>query len=790
MVVKNICKILLLPLMFCSMGAAADSSAVQQQSVDLVVVLSAGCEEILKVDKISNEPCCNELLAACKEDQIVIVSPAVLYGMLRRKHDGHDGINECIEKIMRGYKVYLNHDEDFIILIPSGDSRGLKELGFDESQVIMIEPDTLMRFSAVKWSSHLIEIDHFKKLFRVEDTQEKMPAKSIYLISHGIDALDEVKDFSWSVPLISSLTVWQFVNFLQMLNGIHTQFLHIASCYAAGLNFFNVERILCGAVEDERCSKPRDPLCFPLVIQGTTDSPVSAIIGNGPGCKNFFSLIRQWLSHDKDLSLLSEGLSRQVYMLKNIVVAPNFPLLKIAGGMSAMSLPVKGVAVLVADGNDVTVNIDERYLFIYPCSLSHTKLLFESPNKVPQCISKVVGRAGHFLGALQVPGLEERSLLPLLQECFLKEVVRNYDEKCCYGVSDKSWFIQRIISGNTERPIAKGVIVLKGQLKYGEHKALILYQDAQGVLHRVQFSLPVGKGSVRNDIITEHEYVQTAARIFWETRADESALSYATGGAEQYWYMQECLRSFLRTMDFSLPSLDLHMFVQEDLANIRYGYLKKEAYLNYVAYIHDKFLLNELVAACLQRCDVLDFCDIEKVLKACIDTEWHDASLCVVLELLRTNNVFAQQAALNTLIYMVSVGLYVHASKACQDILNCFDVLARMPGLNTHQLDMELSMCKFFAMLMATMVKENHMQAAELIINAMLQHGQWHRYGIGVQVCTLLSKQDMWELAQRAQPRLQWFAEDMKKHLAESALAVYFDQMHIVEIYMQELSQH
>jgi hypothetical protein len=771
--------------------AFGNNNVQEPQPVDLVVILSAGCEEILKVDHIAHEPCCNELLAACKDDQIVIISPSVLYGMLRRKRNGQDGINECLEKIARQYTVYLNNDEDFVILLPASyNAKGLRELGFDESQVTAIEPESLMRFYEGKWASRLIEIDHFKKLFKTEDFQYKAPAKSIYLISHGIDALDEIKDFSWSMPLISSLSVWQFVNFLQMLNTINTQFLHIASCYAAGANFFNVERILSGIVEDERCHNPQEPLHFPIMIQGTTDSPVSAIIGSGPGCKSFFSLIREWLQHDKDTTLLSEGLSRNVYTLKHIALGPNFPLLKLSGPVPTMSIPVQGTVTIKSDGTSISAHPDVRYLFFYPSVLNNTTIALESLAAAPQCISKVVGRACHFIGTIQVQRMEEKSVLPMLQACFLKEVVRNYDEKSCYGVSDKAWFIQRMIADDAEHTvIAKGVIVLKGMLKYGIHKALILYQDAHNLFHRVEMPLPFTKTTVRHDTISEQEYVQTAARIYWETKADEQALAYAAGCSEQCWHVQESFHSFLRTLDLSMPTADVHTYVQQDIAHMRNGSLKKEAYLRYVAYIHDESILNELTAACSDSvCDVLNFHDIETILMLGIDTEWHDICLRVVQELLRKNNIAAQQAALNTLNYMISMGLYVHASRACQDILNCFDTMALLPALNGSQLKLEQSMRNFFAALAVAMVKEKQAQAAELIMIDLVQHDQWYRYGLGIEVCTQLIEQDTWDLAQLARPRLQWFVANVKNHLTQEALAVYFDQTHIVEAYMQHLS--
>ena len=76
------------------------------------------------------------------------------------------------------------------------------------------------------------------------------------------------------------------------------------------------------------------------------------------------------------------------------------------------------------------------------------------------------------------------------------------------------------------------MVVQKGMLKYGAHKALIVYQDAEGIFHRIKLSLPLHERPLRNEIITENEYIQIVARIFWETKANEEALLCATGGTE------------------------------------------------------------------------------------------------------------------------------------------------------------------------------------------------------------------------------------------------------------------
>lgn len=758
-------------------------NAKAQEFLDLVVILSTGCEEALKVAQVTHEPCCNELFAACKDDQIVLVSPSILYGLLRRKRDGKDIISECLDRITRNYAVFLNSDGDFVVLVPGSKSNSLKDLGFNESQLSRIEPDMFMQFAESRWASHLIEIEHFKNLFRQADPGYEPPAKHIYLISHGIDALDEIKNFKWSMPLIASLTIWQFVNFLQMLNAINTKFLHLASCYAAGCNFFNVERILSGNVEDERCIKAQTAIQFPIMIQGTTDSAVSAIIGDGPTCKNFFSVIHEWLENKNDGDMLSELLSKSMYNITHIAVAPNYPVLKLAGSV-AEGLPVEGVQVVSLDRDIIPIASYAHYLFFYPSAMHKTTLAFESLTAVPHFISKVFGRACHFLGTIQVPHIQENNLVTLLEECFLKEIMRNHDGACSYGVSDKAWFIDSIMpDGQNNQSIAKGIVVQKGMLKYGIHKALMVYQDEQGDFHRIIASLPIEHLSVRNEIITENEYIQAVSRIFWETKADEEALSCSTCCSQSCFDVEQAFSEFFRHIDIPMPRLDAHAFIQEDFAQLQNRTLKKETYLNYVAHVHDCKILNELIESCINHSAVIDFNDIATILVHLIDMEQQDICLRLTRDLIERDDLTAKQAALDVLTYMVNVGLYVHASRVCDDVFACIDILALKQSLTGAEIGLVQDICNFFAQLIHTTVKAGQVQAADLIMSTMINHEQWYMYGLGLEVCIRLMKQNMCDISVPAQGRLQWFAQQIVKQRTNAALAVHFEQTHVIEEY-------
>jgi hypothetical protein len=143
----------------------------------------------------------------------------------------------------------------------------------------------------------------------------------------------------------------------------------------------------------------------------------------------------------------------------------------------------------------------------------------------------------------------------------------------------------------------------------------------------------------------------------------------------------------------------------------------------------------------------------------------------------------ARQAAVDVLIYMVNAGLYVHASRACQDVLTCFDALACKPVLDSTQMSLELSIRDYFALLIQTTLKGGRVDLADPIMSELIKNDRWARYGLGLEVCTQLVKQQVWDLVMQPQPKLQWFAEQLNKHLTEEALALYFEQKHIIEEY-------
>ncbi len=740
--------------------------------VDIVVILNASCREILHIGQLKQEPCCNELYNAVKDDQIVVLSPSLLYGMLKRKNDARDYVSACIDRIIQHYAIYLNADEDFLVLVPSNPAKDLAEYGFSGVALSRIEPDMLLQFGESRWESTIIKIEHFIKLFKVPEAGRSVLPKCIYLISHGIDALDEIKHFSWSIPLISNLTVWQFVNFLHMLQDINTQFLHVASCYATGINLRNMRGILAGEIRDERCMCMSEPISFPIVLQGTTDSPVSAIVGDWLGCKNYFSYMHQWLNDGAVLSGLADILSRSLYKNNCPALTANLPLV-VRGGCAAERVPLQNVMVINGIRGVQTVSSGIQSIFINSINARDLTLSLETIENIPIIRAVEETRSVHFIGSLELPNIEERELIPLLESCFLSEVLRNSEGTSAFGISDRAWFIDSIRSRIGGDIVARGVAVQKGCLKYAEHQGLIVYQDAHGMFHRIKATLPCSK-TMRNEIISEQEYKAIAERIFWEC----SAKNFAYDDAEK------ALREFFQQISLGVPQVNIALLLHEDIQNINSGRIAKHEYLHYLAHIHDTEMILGVLNLCKTKSDCISYNDFELLLECLIDVEQHEISIDVVYKMLKYDDVVVQQTALNVLLYMVESGLYIHAYSVSDDLLSIVKELSSREVLSGGQVALIHSIATFYAHVMCTMIQAEQREMVDKCLCNLLDSNSWYTYGLGLEACNLILESGKDKvLLSFNNNRLNWFTDQLKQRLTQSALAVYYDQLHVVDRY-------
>lgn len=596
-----------------------------------------------------------------------------------------------------------------------------------------------------------------------------VPPKCIYLISHGIDALDEIKHFRWSIPLMSNLTVWQFVNFLHILQDINTQFLHVASCYAAGINLNNVRGIISGDIRDERCVRRFDPITFPIIVQGTTDSPVSAIVGDLLGCKMYFSFIHQWLDCGATLYALSDVLSQSLYKNNCSVLPANYPLVVTADGCISR-VPLQNIMVL--NDRDTcgvqAVSSDIQSIFVHPVNTRNVTLSLETIENVPTIHAKEETRSVHFIGSLEMPDLDEQDLVPILECSFLKEVLRNSEGKSAYGVSDRGWFIDSVRARTKSDLVARGVVIQKGRLKCAEHLGLIVYQDAHGIFHRIKGELPYDK-NIRNEVITEHEYKAIVERIFWECAHKNCAYNDA----------EKALYDFFQQLSLGVPQVNATLLLHEDIQNINSGRIRKSEYLHYLAHIHDPEMMLDLLAICKTKSGCILYKDFGLLLQCLIDVEQHEMSIDLVYRMLKCDDVVAQQAALDVLLYMVASGLYMHAYSVSDDLLAIIKDLSSKEVLSCAHVALVHSIASFYAQVIDTMLKADQQEMADTCLYNIINSNSWYIYGLGLETCKLLCElRKNRELLPIDYNRLNWFSDQLNHQLTQSALAVYYAQLH------------
>lgn len=160
---------------------------------------------------------------AIKQKSAVLVSTPVL------QHPRAD-----IKKIQnKDWHVYQDKTNYFVLCIPAHEQRGLSELGFDQTMWDIIPLDKLeATLLDSKNKEKIIDpswLEQFKKLW---DLNNKT-AKQIFIIGHGL-----------TKTLIAGMPHDIFNQFLNILDNIHTRFLWITTCYAAGVNLLEMQQLM------------------------------------------------------------------------------------------------------------------------------------------------------------------------------------------------------------------------------------------------------------------------------------------------------------------------------------------------------------------------------------------------------------------------------------------------------------------------------------------------------------------------------------------------------------------
>ncbi len=644
---------------FCSPKAAG---------VPIVMILSESDPGVYKKADPTDDPVYNTFVSALNSHQNILISPPILYWLIKRSNEHRGALYDWASKLQNDYALFLTKDEGFVLIVPSGQKADPAALGINVdylSEPLVTAASIKGRLSNNKYSHQPICPEQLAQLFIKNSFLHPVPPKYFYITGHGLDSIDDAK-FEWCGASIAEMPVYRLVNLLEILNKINTRLVYLLSCYASGSNALKLQNILSGAIKDERCVC-LDTLEFPVLFQSSMDIVACPLFENLP---QLFSAIEAWDCEDADsIDCLAQKVGDQfIQVTPRIKRFANYPTIRMPKTSHFRALPLQSTIVIaepISAAKTIEAPTEKEMIQVYPADLS--QLTVHMPDAdLATFISRVHGRAHHFIGSIMT---DATGPIPnIIFALFLCGVNLAGQPNFYCGVSDKAWFIEKLkIADNDE---IHGVAIFKGSLKYTNHEPIVVYRTTKNEYFRLTIPLPFEENSIKKERIDEATYIQTIKEIYWQTLSEQDALEEATNKSESQIDHNALFIEFGKKLDIvlSLPSDD--EIIQKDFAQIKSGHIKKENYIDYAAHIHHEPLIDAIVEHGIKN-DIFDTDDINFLLYKLIE---HEYQPLIFKQLQKLADQSEQQVLFcveNVFRHCLDVGLYKHALQMYDDLFIC-----------------------------------------------------------------------------------------------------------------------
>ncbi len=663
----------------CSLVLSASEASVSNEAVPITLIVTENGSSLYTKPKAFDDAIICALDSALRGHIPVITSPTVLYWLSKKA---------CWLRQLEGeYQAYLNNDGDLVVLLPYATMVTPTAMGLDESclQKPLTTPSTMRaEFAQQQYAQQPVNIEHIKKLFRLETSCATTPIKYWYILGHGSDAIGE-KDFpSWGQARIAAFDLPAFVNILMTLNKLNTGGAYVVSCYGTGTNLLTVQALLHGAITDERCV-PIEPLRFPLIVQGSTDTVTSLTMGKYCSCEKFFTVLQQCASCCFGRTEAQEAWNALMAMVPVSERAINYPVLRQPGlYQSFVALPSPSTHIIRAHGaQPSTIVIDELIdtIQVYRADLLAQTIAIHG-QVMPHIVSKIIGKSHHCIYGLTIRATGDiADVMPML---FCTPI--HFDEGISIGITDKAWFIATCTIGDQ---VYTGVVVHKGFLKRGVRELTILYRDAGKTLYKIQ--IPYAHKAAKQQIakkrtITESEYSRMLEEIYYETMPGPAALAEALEYRVQESVESAMLKTFGNLIGTSLKILSQQTMVQHDIAALGRSEISVQTYINYVAYNYDQDYIQELVHAAINH-NHIESQDIDHLLSCLADNEQHGL-ISIYTDMLAQrakHDIVLLQSIPRVLDYLVQRDLALHATYNFHAMLLALQKALHMPTTNEQK---------------------------------------------------------------------------------------------------------
>jgi len=183
---------------------------------------------------------------------------------------------------------------------------------------------------------------------------------------------------------------------------------------------------------------------------------------------------------------------------------------------------------------DIPITSDLKAVLLYPSILHGVKFCIHGV-EVPLFISKISGKAQHFIERIECKGL---NFLEAVIKIFLSPIIAPKG----FGATDKAWFIDDVTAKDASY---KGVVILKpGGIDGPKAPARILYKK-NGQFFGIKSRLPV-RTSLIPVSISKEEYDEQVLEICKKTVPEARALREATAGHESLAMIKKAFQKFMK----------------------------------------------------------------------------------------------------------------------------------------------------------------------------------------------------------------------------------------------------
>lgn len=640
----------------------------QAPGVPIVMILSQDDPGLYSKANALQDPMFETFIRALESHQNLLVSPPVLYWLIKRADEHRGSSYDWASKLQNDYALFLTKEEGFTLIVPKERKDDMAALGINSdylSEPLTSAASIRQRLGKPQFRHQEIQPAQLGHLFIKNSSFCHVPPKYFYIAGHGLDSIDDAK-FEWGGAAIAEMQIHLLVNLLETLNLINTCSAYIVSCYSAGINAQKVQNILSGTISDERCAC-LDKLEYPVVIQCSGDIASCLIIEHFP---QFFTTMQEWYYQDADsIDCLAQKITSQFMdSTQKMTRFANYPMIRMPKTGYFQALPLPGTIIIsepIKEEQIIEAPTEKEMVQVYPADLR--QLTIHMPDEqLPAIVSRVAGRSHHFIGSITTKAFG--TVDEVVNATLLNGIISAGDNEFFCGVSDKAWFVGKLTIANKDE--IDGLVVFKGSLKLAKRQAIAVYRTAKNEYIRLTIPLPWTANKVQKEKIDEATYIQTVEDIYWQTMPAPDALDEATHKSENQADHDVLFIDFGKELGIglSLPADD--EMIQKDFNRIRNGQINKSKYINYAAHIHYEPLIDAIVDNGI-KADIFNAYDIIILLYRLIDHEYQPLIFKQVQKLATQNDPKFLNCVLNAFDHFLDAGLHKHALQMYGELFIC-----------------------------------------------------------------------------------------------------------------------